>query len=130
VHEEPDLQVDAALLPVLRELQHLEPIFHCGLSLAELEAQVAPDFWEIGASGRRYSRGFVLDTVRARLQSSEPEELLEASEFSVRELGPDTYLLTYRLRQPARLTRRTTVWRRSDDGGWQILFHQGTPVVD
>jgi hypothetical protein len=128
VPEEPDLAVDHALLPVLRELRDLEPIFHRGLTLDELEAQVAPDFWEIGASGRRYSREFVLETVRGRLERAEPEEPLETSEFSVRDLGSGTYLLTYTLRQPNRLTRRTTLWRRSGTGGWQLLFHQGTPV--
>jgi hypothetical protein len=43
-------------------------------------------------------------------------------------LGPEFYLLTYTLRQPDRLTRRSTIWRRTEDGDWQIVFHQGTPV--
>ena len=127
--DEPDLAVDDELLPVLAELRELEPIFHRGLTPDELERQVALDFWEIGASGRRYSRAFVLETVRGRLERREPEEPLHTSEFSVRALGSDTYLLTYTLQQPVRRTRRTTVWRRSERG-WQVLFHQGTTVQD
>jgi hypothetical protein len=130
VPQEPDLQVDARLLPVLAELRDREPIFHRGLSPEALEAQASPDFWEIGASGRRYGRAFVLETVRGRVERGEPEESLDTSEFHVRELAADTYLLTYTLRQPARVTRRTTVWRRTGDGDWQVLFHQGTPVED
>jgi hypothetical protein len=130
VPEQPDLQVDSGLLSVLAELRDREPIFHRGLSLAESEAQTAADFWEIGASGRRYGRAFVLETVRGRLERQEPDDQWDTSGFHVRELGSDTFLLTYTLRQGARVTRRTTVWRRSGNSGWQVLFHQGTPVQD
>jgi len=38
------------------------------------------------------------------------------------------YLLTYTLLQDkTRLTRRSTIWRRTD-GDWKIVFHQGTVV--
>jgi hypothetical protein len=130
VSSEPDLHVDARLLPVLAELRDREPIFHRGLSPQQLEAQAAPDFWEIGASGRRYGRTFVLETVRDRLERHEADEPWTASDFHVRELAADTYLLTYTLARPTRVTRRTTVWRRTDDGDWQVVFHQGTPVRD
>jgi hypothetical protein len=46
----------------------------------------------------------------------------------LRRLGPDTYLLTYTLDQAGRRTRRSTIWRRSEDG-WQILYHQGTIIA-
>jgi hypothetical protein len=39
----------------------------------------------------------------------------------------ETYALTYLLRQLDRVTRRLTLWQRSERG-WQILYHQGTPV--
>ena len=44
-----------------------------------------------------------------------------------RQLGPDTYLLTYVLREGARITRRATVWRRTETT-WQVVYHQGTIV--
>ena len=49
------------------------------------------------------------------------------SELHVAEIAPDTFVLTYTLRQPGRVTRRATVWRRRA-GRWQAVFHQGTVV--
>ena len=49
---------------VLDELRSREPIFHTerfGRSLEDFERGTAPDFWEVGASGRRYSREFILE---------------------------------------------------------------------
>ncbi len=54
-------------------------------------------------------------------------ERWETSGFGLRKLGPDTYLLTYTLRQASRLTRRATVWQSTGDR-WRILYHQGTIV--
>ena len=51
------------LQSVLEQLQAREPIFHTerfGRSLEDFERSTAPDFWEVGASGRRYSREFIL----------------------------------------------------------------------
>src|SRR5205807_159968 len=82
---------------VLEELRRREPIFHrpeLAGSRAELEAMTADDFWEIGASGRRYSREYVLETVAARLD--EPvEDSWRTDDFHCRELAPGVYLLTY-----------------------------------
>ena len=116
---------------VLEELREREPIFHRPLYLgsrAALEELVAEDFWEIGASGRRYSRQYVLKTLAAR--ATDPlEDPWETSDFYCRALAPDVYLLTYTLRQGERRTRRATIWRRAA-AGWKILFHQGTIVED
>jgi hypothetical protein len=116
---------------VLEELRRREPIFHRPEyfgSRADIETATAADFWEVGASGRRYSRAYVLETLAARAE--EPvEDDFEASDFHCRALCGDVYLLTYTLLQGARLTRRSTIWRRTPHG-WQILFHQGTVVAD
>jgi hypothetical protein len=116
---------------VLEELREREPIFHRPLyrgSRAALEALVAEDFWEIGASGRRYSRAYVLKTLAAR--ATDPlEDRWETGDFHCRALAPDVYLLTYTLLQGERRTRRATIWQRAA-AGWKILFHQGTVVED
>jgi len=49
------------------------------------------------------------------------------TDFGLRALGSDTYLLTYMLDQAGRVTRRATIWQRTN-GQWQILYHQGTIV--
>jgi hypothetical protein len=126
---EPDLVTAPDLMPVLDELRRREPIFHrpeFGSTRADFERMTADDFWEIGASGQRYSRRYVLDILDECCGAPEPHAL-ETSEFHCRQLVVDCYLLTYTLRQDARVTRRSTIWRRASDG-WKIVFHQGTEV--
>jgi hypothetical protein len=107
-----------------------EPIFHrpeFGTARADFERMMAPEFFEVGASGQRYSRKFVLDLLEQR-HASPQEDVLEASGFECAWLGGETYLLTYDLVQDrVRYTRRSTIWRKSSDG-WQIVYHQGTIV--
>jgi hypothetical protein len=120
--------VDVELLPVLEELRRLEPIFHTkefGTTVADFERRMATEYFEVGASGRRYTREFILST----LAESAPEDAeaagWECTDFGLRQLGAETYLVTYTLRQWQRVTRRATLWRKSSRG-WQILYHQGT----
>lgn len=115
---------------VLKELQVMEPIFHTpafGATLDEFAQRMAPDYWEIGASGARYDRAFILQ----HLASAPPVDAASVgwstSEYVMRSLSLDTFLLTYRLQQGDRVTLRSTLWRRTEQG-WQILFHQGTVV--
>ncbi len=82
-----------------------------------------PDFWEVGASGRRYSRDYVLAELERR-QEVQTVDAWEAPGFHCRELARDVYLLTYTLLQPnERKTRRSTIWQRTQEG-WKIVFHQ------
>lgn len=123
--------VPEGLAGILEELRQREPIFHAagfGRTRAEWEQATSPDYWEVGASGRRYSRGFILDN----LEKNPPIDAATAgwtcSDFGLRKLGPDIYWLTYTLHQGKRVTRRSTVWENAADG-WRILFHQGTIVT-
>lgn len=123
-HTAPDL------LPVLEELRRREPIFHTsafGTALAGFERAMAPEYWEVGASGRRYSREFTL----RHLHQNPPVDAVSAGwqswDHALRRLGADTYLFTYTLRQRERLTRRATIWQSTPEG-WRILYHQGTIV--
>lgn len=126
---EPDLVTPARLDDVLGELIAREPIFHrleLGTSRRDLENMTEPDFWEVGASGRRYSREHVFATLEERYRNPGPDPW-ETRDFHCRELAPDTYLLTYTLLQEERLTRRATIWRRHGSA-WKIVYHQGTVV--
>ena len=121
---------DPKLLDVLAELRQREPIFHrpeFGTTRAELEAMVDGDFWEVGASGRRYTRKYTLEVLEKRIRTPD-EDLWETTDFRCQELAADLYLLTYTLRQGERITRRSTIWRRSTEG-WKVVFHQGTIVA-
>ena len=127
---EPTLVADPALADVLNELRAREPIFHraeFGTSRAAFEGMMDAGFWEVGASGRRYGRAYVLDTLEAR-HSAPHDDVWETRDFHCIELAARTYLLTYTLVQDrVRVTRRATIWRRTD-AGWKIVYHQGTVV--
>jgi hypothetical protein len=129
---EPKLVTDPGLTDVLRELVSREPIFHrpeLGTKRADFEAMTVPDFWEVGASGRRYSRDYVLAELERRQQAHE-SDVWETADFHCRKLAQDVYLLTYTLLQHSeRKTRRSTIWQHTQDG-WKIVFHQGTIVQD
>lgn len=130
VHGEPELITEPALAGILEELIHREPIFHrpeFGTSRADFENMTAADFWEVGASGRRYSREYVLEVLEER-HSKPHEDVWEAMDFHCRRLADDLYLLTYTLIQDHhRVTRRSTIWQQTQEG-WKIAFHQGTIV--
>jgi hypothetical protein len=118
------------LLAVLEELKRREPIFHrpeLGTTRADFENMTDPSFWEVGASGRQYSREFILDTLEDRVLKGY-EDIWETLDFHCLEIASENYLVTYTLLQGARVTRRATLWRRTS-AGWKILYHQGT-VVD
>ena len=118
------------LAEVLAELIDREPIFHrpeLGVSRADFERMTASEFWEVGASGQRYSREYVLEELEKRW-SVPHEDTWETSDFRCQRVADDVYLLTYSLLQNReRLTRRSTIWQRTS-AGWQIVFHQGTIV--
>jgi hypothetical protein len=123
--------VPANLEHIFEDLLRREPIFHTeafGSTVEDFAAIMAPDYWEVGASGRRYSREFILEWLSASPPVRADSAGWEASEHGLRALSPDTYLLTYTLRQRGRLTLRATIWHRSPEG-WQILYHQGTIVT-
>jgi len=117
------------LLKVQKELSNREPIFHrpeLGTSREDLLAMTEEGFWEVGATGRRYSREFIINTLIERYNKHE-EDIWETSDFYCQEIAENNYLLTYTFVQPKITTRRTTLWRRVADG-WKIVYHQGTVI--
>jgi hypothetical protein len=106
-------------------LRAREPIFHrrevVG-SVEDVDREMSDD----------YSRDVVLATLAERLEADQDEYETEGwrlTEFGVREIAAATYLVTYVLHQPDRVTRRLTVWQGSEETGWQALYHQGTVVT-
>lgn len=114
---------------VLIQLQALEPLIYAandGKQRTHFERLLAPEFWEVGASGKVYDRTFVLDALEAR-QASPREEAWHARDYRLEEIAPHHFLLTYLLDQPTRRSRRATIWQHTAQG-WTMRYHQGTVV--
>jgi hypothetical protein len=127
---EPELATAPEQMTVRDELMRREPLFHraeLGTTRQDFESMTAPAFWEIGASGRRFSREFVLDVLEKRYERA-TAEVWEIGDFHCLEIAADNYLATYTLIQGERVTRRATIWRRTVEG-WQSVYHQGTVVA-
>ena len=131
-NSEPKLTTDPSLADVLKDLEQREPIFHrpeFGVTRRAFEEMTDADFWEVGASGRRYSREYVLNVLTQR-HSQPHEDVWETREFHCTRLSADTFMVTYTLVQNAsRTTRRMSIWRRQGDD-WKALYHQGTVVEE
>ena len=102
----------------------------------EIIKYTTDDFWEIGASGRKYNRDYVIESVANRYSDpdyngihSSPENEWEITDFMCREIGSNNYLVTYTLNQGDRITRRSAIWRL-EQLSWKIVYHQGTVVED
>jgi hypothetical protein len=122
------------LLPILAELISREPIFHrpaFASTNEDFARMTAPTYWEVGASGRRYTRDYILQTLADTPPIDAAKAGWQVIDPQCRRLGPensDTYLLTYTLHQAERRTRRATIWQQTPSG-WQILYHQGTSIT-
>jgi hypothetical protein len=128
--EEDGVDEDEVTDDVVGTLLAREPLFHrepAGSTRAHFEEMTAPDFFEVGASGTTYGRDHVLDLVAARYERPQDEDL-QVSELRHRHLGGRTHLVTYLLDQDGRITRRATIWERTADGTWRVIYHQGTPA--
>ena len=112
-----------------RELQVLEE----GLWRAETRFDsewmggiLAPGFFEFGRSGRVYSREDTLGMAARPIDAKLP-----LADFDVRLLSPDIAQVTYTSVETyegrEQVAHRSSVWSRTEDG-WQLLFHQATPV--
>lgn len=114
----------------LEQLQALEE----GLWIAEtrfdmewMERTLAPDFFEFGRSGRVYRRE---DTLA--IESQPIDARLPLANLEARLVSPDVALVTYisavTYDSVEDIGNRSSIWSRTGSG-WQLRFHQGTPVT-
>ncbi len=125
------------LAQVLQQISAREPLFHhrdLVYSAESFDRETSDDFWEVGASGRVYQRDQVRDGILERLAAEDEDAMVaegwQTEDQLVLALGEDIYLFTYLLHGQGRVTRRSTIWRRSPERGWQALYHQGTVVQE
>jgi hypothetical protein len=90
-----------------------------------MESTFAPDFYEIGRSGRIHTRQACLDVARQPIDAVVP-----LPDFAVRVISPDVVQVTYsslvRYDDTLEKGRRSSIWSRAGEG-WLLRFHQGTP---
>lgn len=95
---------------------------------ARLHALLDAEYVEVGRSGRVYTKAAMV----AHLAEEKPVQI-HADDFHVALLAADVALVTYRSahiqHDGTRVdhARRCSVWRRAQQG-WQVRYHQGTPV--
>jgi hypothetical protein len=117
----PELTTEADLSAVLdleRELQTKK----CRSDRARMRELLAPDFTEVGASGRVWDLVSVLELLDA--QAGDRQEI-EVTNLTGRILGNGFILVRWDSAYRGRRSRRTSLWRR-DAGGWRQVHHQGT----
>lgn len=116
--------VDPELFRCIVELEQLLLQPHVRASGERLDALIADDFEEIGASGARFGKADVLQRLPVESGIS-----FAAHGFSARELAPGLVLLNYRAARRDVSGKadslRSSIWRRDPDG-WRMTFHQGT----
>ena len=97
-----------------------------------LEAILDDGFIEFGASGRRWDRATMIETLRAA-----PATTATIEAFEIVNVGPDVVLALYDLRHDdpdtgdgrGRRSIRSSTWVRRD-GRWKMRFHQGTLAAE
>ena len=98
------------------ELELLEPGTRSNPD--RLKRLLHTEFVEIGASGRIWDRAQAIDELTLR-----PGVGVAVGELTAHEVVEDVALVTY----TTSASRRASLWVRTE-AGWQVRFHQGTPV--
>ena len=98
---------------VRRSADHVDRLLH-------------PDFFEFGASGRKWNRRETLAALAAE-GSSDGAPLVTVSDLAAVRLAGDVAHVTYLTQDGERLVRRSSLWRRTALG-WRLYFHQGTII--
>lgn len=94
-------------------------------NLAHQEKVFAPDFFEFGRSGRRYTRDQMV-----RSESQPIHAKLPLENFNIHKLDQNNVLVTYISEvqyENLEKANRCSVWSKTPVG-WQLRFHQGTPI--
>lgn len=94
---------------------------------AYMEKVLAPDFFEFGRSGRSYSREETLSAAGHEINARLP-----LRDFRVTAVREGVALVTYVSEvtyETLQIGNRSSLWVKTP-AGWQLKFHQGTPVSD
>ncbi|GGY58084.1 hypothetical protein GCM10010363_44330 [Streptomyces omiyaensis] len=97
------------------------------LSADLAEALFDPEFVEVGASGRRWTRAEMLAALPG-LHGGADGPPIVATAFAGTVLAAGLVHLTYETVIDDRHARRSSLWRRGPGGTLRLYYHQATPV--
>ena len=118
-HDSADQQIAEA---VAAEYESLSP--ECRADAARLGRLLAPDFHEFGASGGEYGYEGTAEMVAAGTASDDEPITVENMRGWL--LADGLVMLKYTSGHHGRRANRTSLWRRTGAGHWQMFHHQGT----
>jgi len=107
---------------VAAEHESLSP--ECRADAARLGRLLAPDFHEFGASGGEYGYEGTAEMVAADTASDDEPITVENMRGWL--LADGLVMLKYTSGHHGRRANRTSLWRRTGAGHWQMFHHQGT----
>jgi len=120
--------VDSEFLEEIRDLEEELWRADTRFNPKRMDELFAKDFYEIGRSGKVWSRNELLNMSRREFSAQLP-----LPGFTVRVLAEDTIQTTYRSAvtygPQTEWAQRSSIWSKSS-GKWQIRFHQGTTCND
>lgn len=116
--------VDEVQVVIGREVQLLSSDVRRSPHL--LDELLDPDFREVGASGRLWSRAEMIRELPS--DAADEDDAITVTDMHGVRLSGEIVLVTYISERCGRRARRSSLWRRSDRT-WRVLYHQGT-IVD
>jgi len=96
----------------------------CRADAARLDRLLAPDFHEFGSSGAEF--GYEGTAARVAAATDPDGEPITVENLRGWLLADGLVMLKYVAEVQGRRANRTSLWRRTPDGHWQIFHHQGT----
>lgn len=99
----------------------------CRADPARLQRLLAPDFHEFGTSGIEIEYDGTAARVAAATDPDGAPILVE--NMRGRLLADGLVMLKYTSQNEGKRSNRTSLWRRTASGQWQIFHHQGTQAA-
>jgi hypothetical protein len=90
---------------------------------AALEGMLHHDFFEFGASGKKWDRKAVIESL-----TKEDAANYVVSDFSFHPISLNAMLITYTSELNGQRVLRSSIWKESGEA-WKLFFHQGTKTA-
>lgn len=118
--------MDESALPTVLDLERELQSPGARADVHRLRELLAPDFREVGASGRYWDRDSVLDLLDQE-SGDDDAAPIGIHDLRGRAIAPGVIQISWDSSMGGRRARRTSIWCERDSG-WQQVHHQGTPI--